>query len=544
MNESEFYKNGEEMLMEMLEEWPVNATYMGIHKWDDRLGDFSLASQTEFNKKVNGYLNKLNSINTESYSKDAKIDYEILKQLLKQQTRDFEIDKDHLRNPNHYMGAVFNGIMSLIIKDFAPIEERLNSLLGRLKEIPEILAAGEDILEAAKVPEVWIDITLQQTQMAPGLFKGLLPALAENAPDIKEEIIAEANKAAEAVESYGEFLKNEVKPAADGEFAVGVDGFNTRLKEDHMVDYNQEELLEIGWEIFNDTKEKMEKLAAEIDSEKTVREILNKAKQDHPSADKLLDKYRSVMAETKKFVKEHDIATIPENEKLTIIETPAYMRPIIPFAAYMQPGIFEKELEGLFLVTPVNPDAPEKEKEEKLKAHPNGKLPVTTLHEGYPGHHLQLVWAVTCGTTIRKLGMMVSTLFVEGWAFYCEELMEELGYIDEPIQKLSRLNDQLWRAARIILDVSLHCRGMSVDEAVDFLVEECSLEKADAVAEVKRYTTSPTQPQSYLMGKREIISIIEKYKEKNPDKSMKEIHDSILACGSLPPKLMKKQLFE
>jgi len=140
------------------------------------------------------------------------------------------------------------------------------------------------------------------------------------------------------------------------------------------------------------------------------------------------------------------------------------------------------------------------------------------------------------------MGSFLATLFIEGWAFYCEEMMERLGYIAEPVQRLGRLSDQLWRAARIILDVSLHTRGMSVEEATDFLVKECQLEPANALAEVRRYTQSPTQPQSYLMGKLAILELVEEYRKANPDASLKEIHNAILGCGSLPPRLMRQRL--
>ncbi len=120
--------------------------------------------------------------------------------------------------------------------------------------------------------------------------------------------------------------------------------------------------------------------------------------------------------------------------------------------------------------------------------------------------------------------------------------MEQLGYIAKPTQRLVRLSDQLWRAARIILDTSLHTKGMSVDEAVDFLVKECQLEPANALAEVRRYTTTPTQPQSYLMGKLAILELVEYHKSANPGASLREIHDAILGCGSLPPRLMRQRL--
>lgn len=122
--------------------------------------------------------------------------------------------------------------------------------------------------------------------------------------------------------------------------------------------------------------------------------------------------------------------------------------------------------------------------------------------------------------------------------------MEELGYIAKPIHKLIRLRDQLWRAARIILDVKLHTGKISPEEAVQFLVDECKLEKPNALAEVRRYTTSPTQPQSYLMGKLAIVDIIKTYRSRHGELTLCQLHDTILACGSLPPRLMRKCLLE
>jgi uncharacterized protein (DUF885 family) len=121
--------------------------------------------------------------------------------------------------------------------------------------------------------------------------------------------------------------------------------------------------------------------------------------------------------------------------------------------------------------------------------------------------------------------------------------MDQLGFIGEPIQKLSRLQAQQWRACRIIIDVSLHTGKMTVEEAIDLLVKRAGLEPDDAKAEVRRYTQSPTQPQSYLMGKLQILEIVDAYKSRFPQASMQQMHDDILRCGSLPPRLMRKKLF-
>ena len=208
----------------------------------------------------------------------------------------------------------------------------------------------------------------------------------------------------------------------------------------------------------------------------------------------------------------------------------------------MLPGPLEEQQAGIFLVMSVDPNSPPEEQEEKLKGHNYAGLAVTALHEAYPGHHLQLTYANTVGSLPRKLGGFLSTVFVEGWAFYCEELMERLGYINKPRERLGRLSDQLWRAARIILDVSLHRGKMTVEEGIDFLVDRAGLEKSNAVAEIRRYTMSPTQPMSYLIGKLEIIKVIEEYKKGHPDISLRELHDAVLSCGSLPLRLLRERL--
>ena len=543
MGEKEFYRFGDEIIDSFMERWPVVATQLGVHEQDDLLADYSEQSIWDFYEKLETKLEELKSFDRASFSKEAEIDYILLRQLLKSLIRDHKNNHPYQKNPNNYLDEVFSGIMSLIMKDFAPIEVRLKAALERMKQVPDLLAQAKKNLVPEMVPPVWIDLSLQQLKMAPGLFTELLPGIAgDEVPGLKDDFDKVGEKAARAAVDFQSYLEDELGHKAKGDFAVGEEYFNKLLKENHLVDYDASELLEIGQEIFAETEMALEKLAEQIDPGKSVDQILGEAKSDHPSADELLDKYRESMEASRNFVEEQGIATIPEAESLRIIETPGYLMPIIPYAAYIQPEIFADRLEGLFLVTPVDMNATEEQQESKLKGHYNAKLPITTLHEGYPGHHLQLTWAKIENSNIRKLGSFLSTLFVEGWAFYCESMMEDLGYINQPIQKLGRLSDQLWRAGRIILDVKLHCQDMSVDSAVDFLVDKCRLERDDARTEVIRYTTSPTQPQSYLMGKREITRIIEDYRLKEPDLSLQKLHDNILKAGSLPPELLRREL--
>jgi uncharacterized protein (DUF885 family) len=375
-------------------------------------------------------------------------------------------------------------------------------------------------------------------------FTLLVPLLALRTPWLFPQALVAARKAAAALDRYAEFLRTTVAPNARGDFAVGKSLFEEMLHDQHLLDFSADELFATGQRLFDETLRSMEELARVIDPARTAREILDEAKDRHPSADGLLDAYRREVARARAFVVEHGIATIPDGESLRVEPTPGYLRGVLPYAAYMPPGMLDARQEGVFLVTPVSRRASEKAQNEKLRGHNYAKLPITALHEGYPGHHLQLVHANRTATLSRKLASALSSLFIEGWAFYCEELMEQLGYLNDPVQPLARRKDQLWRAARILLDVSLHTRGMTVEEGVAFLVDRVGLEPADALAEVRRYTQSPTQPMSYLIGKLEILKFIDAYKARHPGVSLREMHDAILACGSLPPKLLAQRLLD
>jgi len=543
LSEKQFYADSQQFVDEFLAFSPTSATFLGIHRYDDQLDIFTQEELDRQRKWTGEWVDHFEKFNPKNWSLDAQIDLTLMVQIVKDAIR----QHDRIRYVHRYPGAAvdtcINGVYILILRDFAPLAERMKSILSRLQKIPQVLADGRDLVIPVEVPMVWAEISLESAQSSIGLFTGFIPMLAEATPDLKADIVAAAQAAANALQEHAAWIKEEVFPVAAGDYAVGKELFDEILAENHMVDYDAEELLATGWQLFKDTKHQMEQLAAQMDPNKTVEELLEESKQNHPSAERLLDVYRESMAEARQFVIDHQIATIPEGESIRIEPTPGFLRPVIPYAAYMMPGFLEEQQEGVFIVTPVEEGADSGEAENKLRGHPWADIPVTALHEAYPGHHLQLIVSNTVNSLPRKLGGFISTLFIEGWAFYCEELMEEHGFINLPIQKLARLQAQLWRASRIIIDSSLHTRKMSVAEAIHFLIEKAGLEPEDAKAEVWRYTTTPTQPQSYLMGKLQILEIIQAYKNHYPDSSMQEMHDTLLRCGSLPPKLMRKRLF-
>lgn len=541
--DQQFYADSQVFVEELLQESPVLATSLGNHRYDDRLGEYTPAALDRQRRLLGEWLEKFEGYAAQDWPLDAQIDRILLVQIIKSFIREMDRMRWVYRDPGAVVNECLGGIYLLIVRDFAPLPERMKNILSRMRHVPRVLTEGRALIEAPQVPKIWAEIALESAQQGVGLFAGFVPMLAQATPDLEDEVTAAAQAAAAALQEYAAWIEQNVLPQAAGEFAVGKELFDELLRENHMVSYDADELRATGWRLYQETEQQMKELAAQIDSTRTVKELLEEAKKDHPTADNLLDVYRQKMAEARQFVIEREIASIPPGESLKIEPTPPFMRPIIPYAAYMMPGFLETVQQGVFIVTPVDEGADAETAEKKLRGHPNADIPVTALHEAYPGHHLQLTFANTVGSLPRKLGGFLSPLFIEGWAFYCEELMEQLGFIGQPIQRLARLQAQLWRASRIIIDSSLHTGQMTVEEAINFLIERAGLEPDDAKAEVRRYTQSPTQPQSYLMGKLQILDIVAEYRRRYPQATMRQMHDAILSCGSLPPRLMRLRLF-
>jgi uncharacterized protein (DUF885 family) len=542
--EKQFYDDAQIMLDELLRDSPISATFLGDHRYDDKLGDYSEAAIADQRRRFGEWLERFQNFDTRDWLLDSQIDCLLTVQIIKQFIRGFDKIRGLQRDPGGGAGECLGGVYGLIIREFAPLPERMKGILGRLRETPRVLQQSRAWIIPHEVPRVWAEVAIESTQQGVGLFAAFVPMLAESVPDLKADVVAAAQTAAAALQEHAAWIENEILPKAQGNFAVGKELFDEMLREDHMVDYDADKLLATGWRLYEDTQQQMKALAAQMDPAKTVEQLLEENKQKHPTAEGLLDAYRQWMAKARQFVIDRGIASIPAGECIRIEPTPPFQRPVIPYAAYNPPGFLEKVQEGVFIVTPVEEGADPEAAERKLRGHPWADIPVTALHEAYPGHHLQLVVSNAGQSLPRKFGAFLSSLFVEGWAFYCEELMEQLGFINQPIQKLARLQAQLWRASRIIIDASLHTGKMTVEEAISVLVERAGLEPDDAKAEVRRYTTSPTQPQCYLMGKLQILDIVAEYKRRYPEATMLQMHDDILHCGSLPPKLMRLRLFE
>ncbi|KXB03073.1 hypothetical protein AKJ45_02600, partial [candidate division MSBL1 archaeon SCGC-AAA261F19] len=342
-------------------------------------------------------------------------------------------------------------------------------------------------------------------------------------------------KLEEKLEDYESWLKYKMQDARE-DFAIGRDMLERRL-ELRGIEMGIDSILKLGQGYLQKEKKKLNRLARKIDAHISVEEITRELKKNHPrSFSEALKEYRKEISRARNFVKKRNFASLPQNEELKVQETPHFLRHVTPFAAYFRPAKFDKNQIGIYMVTPP-------ENEEMMKEHNYCSISNTSIHEAYPGHHLQLTLANQHPSLIRLLSE--GTEFVEGWAHYCEEAVKDLGYNDTPEHRFLQTLDLVWRAARIIVDIRLSCGEMSFEEAVNFLVEQTGMEREGAEAEVKRYTYTPGGPLSYLLGKHLIEKIREETEEKlGSDFELKWFHDMMLKNGAIPIKYLRGILEE
>jgi uncharacterized protein (DUF885 family) len=278
-------------------------------------------------------------------------------------------------------------------------------------------------------------------------------------------------------------------------------------------------------------------MAREIDGGTPWPDLVDRLRERHPPGPELVHAYAAEMERARRFVEERDLAPVPDGP-LDVIETPSFLRPQIPYAAYQPPGAFAEERTGWFYVTPPDPQLPSDRADRLLRDHCVHEIASTALHEGYPGHHLHFLVAQGQPRKLRKL--LGTPLTIEGWALYCEEMMGEEGFYRGVEERFFQRVHLLWRALRIVLDVGLHTRGMTIDEAVQMLVDRVHFERANAEAEVRRYCAYPAYQLCYAVGRRELRSLRDAYRAaQGADYSLRGFHEAVLEYGTLPVSLIR-----
>jgi uncharacterized protein (DUF885 family) len=518
---------------------PESATTLGIHRRDTELDDRSAPGVARILAVEEQMLAELRArFASPRASQRARTDLRILVSALevdvrlRRETRPTETQPELYASP---LGALY----LMMARDYAPASERAAAAVARLEKIPAVIASAKANLKSP--PRVWTTVGISAAGGAAGFLDELQGFLLASLPNDQARVAAAVAGAKAAYADYRGFLERDVLPRSTGSFAAGKPLFEFLLKENYFLEEGADELEAMGSRVLGETEAKLAEVARRIDPAAAGwPEVVKRVKGNHPTAAELLPSYRREVARARQFLVARDVVSFPEGDDCEVVETPQFQRSTIT-AAYDQPPPYDATTRGFFFVTPVDPALPPEKREEMLRENDHGDQVDTAVHEVYPGHHLQLSWARRHPSTIRKV--TGPSIFAEGWALYAEELMSELGYYTDE-ERLMQLEWALVRAARVVLDVGLHTRGMTYEQAVRVLVDRVHLEPSLAESEVKRYTSTPTQPLSYLVGREMLFKLRERYKARaGAAYSLKAFHDEVLSHGTIAPGLLASELF-
>jgi uncharacterized protein (DUF885 family) len=442
------------------------------------------------------------------------------------------------KEPNGF--AYFQESIFLLFQRKGPTSGVAEAIIAHLTNLPKYLEEFQSRFDETLIPGIWRDLALEQIQKTPKFLQMLAEAFNKTS-DITESLRDRLLKAFKEVESiiytHAEWIKSLPVDNDPFAWALGPEKFDELLNL-RKLPWDRKMLLKIGNKQFNSLYKKFKEVAKQMDPTKPLNEVIEDfLKRDRVSTFKEVFEYtRNEADRAKKFIKTQNLATIP-NEKLVIRETPPHLLQIISSAAYYDPPYFGREQPGIYLITPA-------QDEEIVIGHTYTAISNVVVHEAYPGHHLDFVCNNKYAPLIRLLGSALET--VEGWAHYCEEMMlQQRFHKDSKKAKALIIGGQLFRAIRLLLDIQLHCKERSVEDAIKMLMNILQMGETEAKAEVLRYTSNPGYNISYILGKLLIEDLKREVEEKMGEKfSLKFFHDTILRSGDLPYHLLKEYFEE
>jgi len=528
-----FLQLTEDILDEVLSWDPTHATQLGWRKYDGHMKDLSAEAYVHRANRMREFLRKLEEFSDNHLTEDERIDRDLAIYLFR--LRIFEIERLRMHEK---MAAAADDLGSALFFLFSraddPLEKRLDDIISRLEKVPQYLERSKSSLISPC--RLWNEIALETGNA----LMRFLDTIEANALDMlgrterTTQLSANVATAKSALVEYNLWLKKEVLPVATSPTHMSAETLEEymRLK---GFDVTPEEALKISEVHYRKTRGEMASIAKKIVRSGVVEEALDFVKSMRPANyDAVLACYRNDIQRSRDFLIANDLATIPDGEKLIVTETPTFMRHVAPFAAQFEPGKFTGDRTGLFLVTPS--DNP-----ETIKDHCYALISNTAVHEGYPGHHLQGICGNTHPSFIRIL--ITSMDFAEGWALYCEELMLEHGFNDNPEGRLAQLSDLMFRIVRVAADVRLSRGEITPEEVAAMLVRETGMQSDAAMSEAKSYSYNPTYYLSYFIGKMRLLQLHDDVKEAMGDRfSIKLFHDTLLYAGCIPIQFMRREM--
>jgi len=530
----EFEKLTQDFLYGSLAQSPVSATGVGYHlhngvPLDELVDDFSAGGLDQQRTFYKDFQMRVAALDVSKLDKEQRVDLDMMKSNTDLALLELDTIQSYKHNPTIYVELVGNALFTPYMLNYAPIEKRFEHIARRLELIPALLSQAKTNLVDS--PEVWNRVAQEEND---GNISLIDKTLRDAAPASQKTLYAAAAaKALVAVRSFNDFLKDKLS-SKTSDWRLGKEKYARKFALVLASGRAPEDLLVEAEADLKTVRAEMAKLAAP----KTVEQALDDIARQHATPDRYLDKARETLAQATAFVKQKDLLTLPARSNLQVIETPEFMRGIYGVGGFNSAPPLEPQLGAFYWITPIPKNWAPERAESKLREYNNYGLQELTIHEAMPGHYVQLEYANDVQPVGRRLlrTIFANTPYVEGWAFYTQQMMSEAGYLEGNKALWLSFYKQVLRAlANTILDVRLQTMGMTDQEALDLMMKQTYQEKEEATAKLQRAQLSSCQLPTYFAGWRGWLDAREHYKQrKGSSFSLKEFHERALKESGVP----------
>ena len=533
-----------------------NNNYPDKEKFHEFVKSFnSLESNSSFNtnrmsesfllnqlKETKDRLANLRSINKDVLDFEDQIDYKFIESIIVGKEINSEYYRPWKKDPRKYMNfrQISNKIngpgkcsekfqflinyLPVVLNDLKFGIKQISYFVPRFNELGLFMASNSNEIFEKEIPS-FINLCLIDDQE-------------------KIELTSLTNQIKEQLNNFKLFLQKEVPNMQKSSFSLGKIPYNKMLKNQFLLDYDDESLWEFGWYEFNITLDKMDDLAKKIDPSKTTKELLIDIKNEYPDPDSMIQAHQYWVDKSGEHIRNNNLIPIPWKERVNVVPREEYLRKTSYYGNFSRSKGADEE--GYFTsewkINPFEDQWDKKTKDEYLVEHDWGVILVTAPHETYAGHHIQGLYQMHNPRELRRENGL--SLFSEGWGLYNEQLMLETGFYPNDKIKLRQLQLRLWRNARVIYDVGMHTGKMSYEEAISLMTEKVGFLRWAAQLEIDSSSSRPGYFIGYFMGMIEILKMRDDYKDiKGENYNISDFHESLLKIGNMPPSLMQEALF-
>jgi uncharacterized protein (DUF885 family) len=555
-----FERLGEQYIVDLPLFSPVSATLIGDHSADDQLDQVDQAARDTLAAAYSKYLRAIAAIDRDELSRANQVDAELLRTEIESGLWQLETLQEWAWNPLLYVNISGSAIYGLVARDFAPLENRLSNAAARLEQMPRFLEQARASIDPKRVPKIHAETAVQQNLGLVSIIETMIvPEMDALTTATSDRLNVAIEVAKDAIADHQTWLEEELLPRAAGDFRIGAELYDRKLafalnspmtrkdvKARAEAEYEtvRNQMYEVAKDVYTGTHPYTSFPDNPDESYKQViiRAALEEAYQVLPPRDGIVDVAKEQLQQATDFVIEKNIVTMPD-DPVEIIIMPEFQRGVA--VAYLDPpGPLDKGQKAFYAVAPLPEEWTEEQVHSFLREYNMLSIQDLTIHEGVPGHYLQLALSNRYPSTLRSV--LWSGPMVEGWAVYAERVMIDEGYLDgDPLMRLINLKWYLRAVTNAIIDSAIHVDGMTREAAMQLMIEGGFQEEREAAGKWVRAQLTSAQLSTYFVGYQEHIEMRKAVEQEWGDEfTLRRYHDQALSYGSPPVKFIRALILD